>query len=300
MKTLIERKHPHLALRAIGRLPRGPRRRLLHWATMGTWPDLRNPTSYAEVGSASILKENGLLAFISGDKDAAKIYVRGLTNELKVPHTRWIGTDPTSLPDSALEGRWVAKLNAGSGAAVAGDGVADRSGVESFIRLWGQDTAAQIFCSNYYDHAREGVIIEDYLEVLDRRPTELRFFCFGGHVELVQEYQFAPDGKQTDGYRDREGRGTEITRRINRRTIPVTADLSSVPAHFDRARDLAELLSQPFAHVRVDLFVVGDDLWFGELTPYPAAGLVAYQPESFDTHLASQWLEALQRTGTSF
>src|SRR5699024_8163836 len=134
-------------------------------------------------------------------------YVRGLTHELKVPSTRWIGTEPQSLPNTALDGRWVAKLNAGSGPAVAGEGVGDRSGIEEFIKQWSRDTAAKIFCSNYYDHARPGVIIEDYIDGLNSRPTELRFFCFGGRVELVQEYQFDSDGKLTDGYRDRDGGG---------------------------------------------------------------------------------------------
>lgn len=212
---------------------------------------------------------------------------------MNVPRTRWLGTDPSTIPDSALEGRWVAKINAGSGAAAAGEGTQDRLELEEFVRSWRSDEAASIFGSTDYDHARGGIIIEDYLDAFDTRPIELRFYCFGGRAEAVQVFRFDEMGKRTEGFLDREGRATNITKRVRDRSIPITADLSTVPEHFDRARDSAEVLAAPFAHVRVDLYVVGDDLWFGELTPFPSAGLVRFEPASYDARLTKLWLQAL-------
>lgn len=40
------------------------------------------------------------------------------------------------------------------------------------------------------------------------------------------------------------------------------------------------------------------EIWFGEVTPYPNAGLVRIEPESYDRHLAALWLEALGQGGT--
>ena len=293
MKYFVRRKRPPLALRAVGRLPLTIRRRLLHRATVGEWPNVRDPQSYADLSTALLMGEHDLLTVIAGDKDASKTFVRGMTDEVKVPGTRWLGTDPSTIPDSALKGRWVAKLNAGSGAAAAGEGPQDRPELENFVRAWSLDEAASIFGSTYYSRARAGIIIEDYLDALDARPVELRFYCFGGRAEAAQVFQFDERGNRTDGFLDREGRATDITKRVRGRSTPITADLSAVPAHFARALRVAEVLAEPFAHVRVDLYVVGDDLWFGELTPFPSAGLVTFEPASYDARFVSLWRQAL-------
>ena len=41
----------------------------------------------------------------------------------------------------------------------------------------------------------------------------------------------------------------------------------------DQAFDLAEKLSKNFPFVRVDLYIIGEKIYFGELTFTPAAGL---------------------------
>lgn len=293
MKHLVQRKQPRFALRAVGRLPRGMRRRLLHRASLGKWPNVRNPETYAEVASAQLLKGHDLLTIVAGDKDMSKTYVRGLVPELRTPRTRWLGTNPAALPDSALEGAWAAKLNAGSGAAVAGVGAEDRAQLESFISTWSIDEAAHIFGSDYYNSARGGIIVEDFLDGLNDRPVELRFFCFDGRCELVHIYQYDEAGTRLTGYLDREGAAKDMTRSVNGKLMQVTADLSSVPSSFSRAREAAEQLAAAFPHVRVDLYVIGEELWFGELTPFPNGGLVEFVPKSVDIHMANLWRSAL-------
>lgn len=294
MKYLVQRKQPKFALRVLGKLPRSLRRRLLHRVALGSGPNLHRPKTYADVASGQLLQEPDLLTIIAGDKDASKSYAAGLVPELNIPRTRWLGTDPATLPDSALRGRWAAKLNAGSGAAVAGDGIEDRRELEDFINSWSKDEAAKIFGITYYDYARGGIILEDFLELSDRRPLELRFFCFGGRVELVHVYQFDERGTRLNGYVDRDGERLDVSRRVTRKLLSITADVSRTPLQFERAREVAEKLADSFAHVRVDLYVVDDDLWFGELTPYPNGGLVTFEPPEFDAHLATLWRRFLR------
>lgn len=76
MKYLVRRKRPRLALRVVGRLPLTIRRHLLHRATVGEWPNVRDPKSYADLSTALLLGENDLLTVIAGDKDASKTFVR--------------------------------------------------------------------------------------------------------------------------------------------------------------------------------------------------------------------------------
>lgn len=299
MKYLVQRKRPRRALRIVGRLPKAVRRRLLHRASLGEWPKVRSPQSYADVGTALLLGKHDLLVVIAGDKDASKTFVRGLTDQVKVPRTRWLGTDPSTIPDSALEGRWAAKLNAGSGAASAGEGPEDRRQLEDFVRSWSSDEAASIFCSSYYEDARPGVVIEDYIDGLAGRPTEIKFYCFGGLVEFALVYQYDQDGERVSGYVGRDGRPKEISKVVNGRVETMAADVSGPPTQFLSAIEAAEKLAGSFAHVRVDLYVVGEELWFGELTPYPNAALVRFEPQWYDHHLANLWLQSLGEGRTS-
>lgn len=111
-------------------------------------------------------------------------------------------------------------------------------------------------------------------------------------------YHYGPDGERLSGYVGRDGRPKKINKVVNGRVEDMVADVSRPPNRFSAARIAAEKLANSFAHVRVDLYVVGDEIWFGELTPYPNAGLVRFEPESYDRHLASLWLEALGQGGT--
>jgi hypothetical protein len=41
--------------------------------------------------------------------------------------------------------------------------------------------------------------------------------------------------------------------------------------------------------LRVDLYDVDGEVWFGELTPYPAAGLEGWEPNDLDAELGRYW-----------
>ena len=52
---------------------------------------------------------------------------------------------------------------------------------------------------------------------------------------------------------------------------------------------LAESIGRDFSYVRVDLYVVGGKLKFGELTFYPGGGEEKLQPEKWDRIFGAQW-----------
>lgn len=160
MEILRRRNRPNFWLRLVGYAPLGIRRRLLHLVALRSWPRVRSPRSYADVATSLLLADHDLPTLIAGDKDAAKTYVRGLSGDVRTPLSRWLGKDADSIPEASLSGLWVAKLNAGSGAAVLGRGPEDLAGLKSFIGSWVSDEAAEIFGSTYYRQARQGIIIE--------------------------------------------------------------------------------------------------------------------------------------------
>lgn len=59
----------------------------------------------------------------------------------------------------------------------------------------------------------------------------------------------------------------------------------SKPKNFEAMLDIAKRLSSDFPFVRVDLYNINGQVYFGELTFYPWSGYVKFNPIDFDTHL---------------
>lgn len=294
MDDLSRRRRIDMRVRALGILPLKMRRRLIHRLILGHWPNLRNPLYYSEVSTREILKKPDLLASIAGDKDAAKTYARGLCPELRYARTRWVGNDPRRIPVSALEGRWIVKLNAGSGVFARGNGTQEMDELAAFISSQQKDDAPALFGSRYYKNARQGFIIEDYIESFGKRPTELRYYCFGGQVELGAVLSFQGDTR-SDTYVDRHGDPLVSHESLKASCID---DLGTDPPLarelFESGLTSAAKLAVGFGHVRVDLQLLNEEIWFGELTPFPASGLHRFSPDGLDREIAAKWRRSVE------
>ncbi len=54
------------------------------------------------------------------------------------------------------------------------------------------------------------------------------------------------------------------------------------PQNLDRMLEIARKLSSPFDYLRVDLYSIGDKVYFGELTHYPGSGMEPFTPKELD------------------
>ena len=68
-------------------------------------------------------------------------------------------------------------------------------------------------------------------------------------------------------------------------------DVYPKPKNFDKMMEVARELSKDFPFVRVDLYNVGGNIYFGELTFYPWTGYVQFTPDEFDFELGSYFTE---------
>ena len=57
------------------------------------------------------------------------------------------------------------------------------------------------------------------------------------------------------------------------------------PLYFDIMISIAERLSKDFPHVRVDLYNIAGNIYFGELTFYDGSGYMTFTPDSFDAEM---------------
>ena len=70
--------------------------------------------------------------------------------------------------------------------------------------------------------------------------------------------------------------------------LPVS-QLPDRPENFGEMVRLAEAISAPFPHVRVDLYNVDGLIRFGELTFFNASGYMLYEPDCFDREIGDRF-----------
>ena len=57
------------------------------------------------------------------------------------------------------------------------------------------------------------------------------------------------------------------------------------PVFFEEIKELAERLCRDQIFVRVDFMLFNSDIYFGELTKFPAAGMVRWEPSEWNAKL---------------
>ena len=62
------------------------------------------------------------------------------------------------------------------------------------------------------------------------------------------------------------------------------------PRLFEKAVNIAHHLSRGFDYIRVDLYILEDEIYFGEYTPYHAGGITKVTSEKHDEILGKHWL----------
>lgn len=115
-------------------------------------------------------------------------------------------------------------------------------------------------------------------EFLGGNITDYKFFCFNGiphciyvSTDLIHDRQaqigfFYLDGKKMPLHRDDYTDIPEVT----------------LPLFYNEIKEAAEILCKGFPFVRVDFFIANDTWYFAELTFTPGAGMMPFNPESFD------------------
>ena len=111
-----------------------------------------------------------------------------------------------------------------------------------------------------------------------RRQLDYKFFCFGGHVKMVQV--------------DLDRFGSPCAQSLYPGFYCIPGELNypagyevARPAAFDAAVEIAERLSREIDFVRVDLYLVEKDVYFGEMTCFPGSGCEEFRPRQMDHDL---------------
>lgn len=250
----------------------------------GRWPNHRQPRRLTEKLNWRVLRDRRPILAWTCDKLAMK--ERAAECEyVRIPRTYWSGPDLAGLVGVDLPDRWVLKPNNGSGRVHLGSGPVDPAGfadLKGRTRGWLVSRELRRMREWAYRHARPVFLVEEFIGDGPSPPPDVKFFVFHGRPEFI-----ATDVNRFGDHR-RAYYSLDWDRLPVRTGIEPASDQPR-PRHLERMAAIATELGRDFDHIRIDLYEVGDEIWFGEYTPYSWSGMRRVIPDSFDIAWGDLW-----------
>lgn len=219
------------------------------------------------------------------DKITAKQWVTNLlkSDDMIVPtYGVWDRFDDIDF--DALPEKFVLKANHDSGCVYI---CRDKSKIDKdgLKRVFDKSLANNFYYSTRewpYKDVKPRILAEELLELGDGDICDYKFFCFNGRVEFMK-IDFDRHTCHGANYYDREFNLLELEEVVD---CPRNPDKQlTKPQNFEGMIELAEKISKNFKFLRVDFYEVGDKIYFGEMTFFPASGMGLLGPDGADLEI---------------
>lgn len=257
---------------------------------MGHWINWKNPVTFTEKLQWLKLYNRKPEYTMMVDKYAVKDYVAKIIGKEYIIPTLGVWDKPEDIDWDALPDQFVLKTTHGGG----GGGVAICKDKATFNKATAIAKLKESLTSDIYSGLREWpyknvpkrIIAEKYMApektVAPKDLPDYKFFCFNGEPKYCQVIRDRHT-KETIDFYDMKWNHQEFVG-LN----PVAHNgLTPVarPENLDEMKDICRKLSKSEPFVRVDLYVIDDKKYFGELTFYPASGMGVFTPEEWNGKL---------------
>lgn len=269
-------------------------RRLLpfDWAALWLRADLRqarsrrDPKTFTEKVCHKLVYDRRPIARIYADKLAVRDYVGAICSSVRLPRLLGRFEAEEDIPAALPAAPWVMKASHGSGMNLICDRPGAVSGtlVHRSAHRWLQRDYAVRFWEWQYLRLPRRILFEEYLGNGRQTPDDFKFYVMNQKVRFIEVDQaryirhtrdfFWPDW-------------SPVHSRIG--PAPTAAVLPARPARLAHLIEIAETLAQDTDFLRVDLYAIGDEIYFGELTHSPAAGHFGFADPALDAELGSYW-----------
>jgi hypothetical protein len=136
-----------------------------------------------------------------------------------------------------------------------------------------------------YKNVKPRIICEKYM--VDESGTELKdykIFCFDGTPKIIEVDYNRFNGHKRNIY---DTNWKYLPFSIEYPTDPNTE--INRPSKLDEMLEISKKLSKGFHHLRVDLYLIKGEIYFGEVTFYHEAGMAKFHPHEFEMQMGS-WI----------
>lgn len=256
---------------------------------LGRKLDLKNPRRFTEKLQWYKLNYRTKKMTVCADKYRVREYLqeKGLSDITCNLYGCYKSTDEIDF--DKLPSKFVLKTTNGSGTNIL---CSDKSKLDTIkirkeIDTWLKRPCFSLGREWAYKNIEPRIIAEEYLE--DKESSfsginDYKFMCFNGRVEYVVFDCDRFVGHKRAIY-DREWNYIDVGTDCEK-----LCDVVKKPENYDKMCEIAEKLSTDFPFVRVDLYSIGEEIYFGELTFYPWTGYVQFEPDEFDMILGEKFV----------
>ena len=252
--------------------------KVLYRVIMGRKLNLRNPKEYNEKLQWLKLNDRKPEYATMVDKYEVREYIEDLLGDKYLIPCLGIYDSVDDIDIDALPDRFVLKCTHDSGSVEI---CKDKS---SFDIEGARHRLSQAMKRNYYATYREWpykyvkprIIAEGYLEGDGGDLKDYKVMCFNGEAKIIEvhENRFVEGKVHTQTFYDREWNIVPLTQ-----IETVTVDRPGErPRQLDEILRLSELIAKNMYHARIDWYIEGDKIYFGEITFFDGSGF-----ESFST-----------------
>lgn len=256
---------------------------------MGSWINWKNPQTFTEKLQWLKLYNRKPEYTKMVDKYAVKEYVVNLIGEEYIIPTLGVWDKPEDIDWDSLPNQFVLKTTHGGG----GGGVVICKDKATFDKTTAIAKLKESMASDIYSGLREWPykdvpkrIIAEKFMAPEKSPApkdllDYKFFCFNGMVRFFK-VDFGRFVEHHANYYSPEG---ELLEFGEQGLEPDPNYPIELPNNLGEMIALAEKLSANEPFLRVDLFNVNGNIYFGELTFYPASGMLPWTTEEADKEI---------------
>lgn len=254
--------------------------------------NFENPQTFSEKLCYLKLYERNPLFTLCSDKYRINDYLNLLNlNNIQIPIIK-VYKNPRQINFSELPEEFVIKMNHQSGYNFLINKNNCTKEQERKVKI----TFQILKHRNFYKVAREWsykyidpvVIVQKALKTSDGKPlVDYKFYCFNGYVK----YFMVSIGELIHETRNHKyDRNLVSIDKYFKKHENLSESEITLPENINEMIEIADKLSKPFKHVRVDLYNVEGKIYFGEMTFYTNAGYPTIWNSEFDKEIGS-WID---------
>lgn len=248
---------------------------------MGVYPDLENPKTFSEKIQWLKLHYRDPIMTDCVDKFKVRGIVADIIGQEHIIPTYGIYKHSDEVKLSDLPNEFVLKPNHMSNKVIVctDKELLDWEEASSLLDTWMGENYYYLAGEWVYKDIPPRIICEKFLH---GKIIDYKFFCFHGVPKLINimtDYKMG-DRLYQEAFYDMDFRLLPISQKAKscNETFPM-------PPHFEEMKAIARKLSENFPFVRVDLYDIEDQVYFGELTFFPANGMEPFYPPEYDYQL---------------
>lgn len=272
-------------------MARGLFLRVQYRRAKGRWPNIKNPRALTEIIFAFKLKSDSSLSVFC-DKIQVREYVKNIIDtqglRLNMPkilyETDHLGHDTLLMnhPDGFL------KLNNGSGYTLFLQANSFSKFTKKELKMinrWRNRHYHLVSGENCYAKIPERIYFEEALRTKKGElPDDIKVHCFNGTPYIYQII------RRTSGQLERQSFDKHWQKKNIFQNEVLDVSLSqNLKENIEKA---SQALSNDFKYVRVDFYLVDEEIYFGELTFFPASSHLPLASRKIDLFYGQAFLDS--------